>query len=184
MSHTVGDLSIVKHKVNGWGCNAPHRWGLTHCKTQGEPHFCYLMIHIWGEIGNNPFTSNELSLKEVLVDPWGIPTYKNPVLRILKKSNNCLEDYQFFAKFHMKMDRSFRYWTQSEPTVVNKKKSNGLPAQHCCNIKTTICKGINLPHQNLQARVRCMVQGLHCRNFATAQCVGSWFLFFLCLINL
>ncbi len=131
-----------------------------------------------------PIYKQWLSLKEVLVDPWGIHTYKNTVLRILKKSNNCLEDHQFFAKFHMKMDRFLRYWNQLEPRVVNKKYSNRLPVQHCCNIKTTICKRISLSHQNLQAKVRCMVQGLHCRNFRTAQCVGSWFIFFLCLINL
>lgn len=170
MPHTVGVLSIVKHNVNGWGCNAPHRWGLTHCKTQGEPHFCHLAIHIWGEFE----TGNELSLKEVLVDPRGIPTYKNTVLRILKKSNNCLEDHQFFPKFHMKMERSFRYWNQPEPTVVNKKNLNRLPAQHCCNIKTTVCKRISLPHQNLQARVRCMVQSPALQKFWN--CTVCWFL--------
>ncbi len=47
----------------------------------------------------------------------------------MKKANNCLEDHQFFAKFHMKIDRSFRYWNQPGPMVVNKKIQIGyLPS--------------------------------------------------------
>jgi hypothetical protein len=63
------------------------------------------------------------------VDPWGIPTYKNTVLRILKKASNCLEDHQFFAKFTWKLTGLSGIGTNQDPWLLTKKIQIGyLPS--------------------------------------------------------